>query len=142
MTPGPAQVATSDAGWWAVIAIGWFGGWSTFWAAVWMVAVVGEHNDESAADEEFALAFAASFAVAISVTAWAASLAVRQRVAGWWPAGTWVLGFVGAAIFLGLYIVWANARQMGSDDELTIRFSGSPGALTAAQRSLPRDLLP
>ena len=112
VTPGPTQVATSDASWWAVTTIGWFGGWSTFWAALWMVAVVGEHNDESAADEEFALAFAASFAIAIASTGWASELAVRRHVAGWWPAGGWVIGFVGAAIFLAFYLAWVSGRQV------------------------------
>jgi hypothetical protein len=101
----------SDASLWAVLAVGAFGGWSAFWAAFWLLLVIGEHNDESAADEEFALAFAASAAIALGGSVLARSLAIRRRVAVSLPTGSWVVGFVGGAMLLGLYLLWAGARQ-------------------------------
>jgi hypothetical protein len=95
-----------------MLTVGWFSGWSTFWAGFWAVLTVGEYNDDSAADEEFAMAFAASLAIAIGMRVWASSLAIRRRVGGWWPAGGWAVGFVGAGIFLAAYVVWAGGSQV------------------------------
>jgi protein-S-isoprenylcysteine O-methyltransferase Ste14 len=76
------------------------------------VHVIGEFNDDSAADEEFALAFAASAAVALAASLWAASLAIRRRVSAWWPAGSWILGFGDGALFLAFYLLWVAGRQV------------------------------
>jgi hypothetical protein len=108
----PGAQTIPEAIFWILVSVAAFGGWSAFWAVGWFAFVLSEFNDDSAADEEFAGAFVASAIIALVTSAWARAFAIRRGVEARWPAGSWIIGYFCAAIFLGLWILWASNRQI------------------------------
>jgi hypothetical protein len=92
---------------WISLLLGGFGGWSAFWAVVWSTLVLSEANSSSAADEGFTLAIVASSMFAVVTSVGGRTLALRRQVDPWWPAMSWLTGYVCAAMFFCLFMLAA-----------------------------------